>query len=610
MPTPIASAPTPSDRVDPAGWTGHVIVCGLHDEGLRIVEQLHRAGVRVVVVDDLPDPRMVRLLDTLGVRWIAADSRLPESLAAAGYPGALALVCAEADDVHTLATALLARELRPEATVVAQLRNAAVGRALQDVGVAVLDVARIAAPAVLEACLQPGTRRVRLGGTDFVVVEVRCVQAGSLRDLYGDLAPIAVIAAGGSEVRTAPGRDHRVSPGDTVVVVGTPEDVRAAGLEPEGRRGRDRVFVSARAPREAGRVRPRSWAANLIRAVERRVKVALLALGLLTVVSVGVLMAGYRETGGVRMSALDALYFTVETIGTVGYGDFSFREQPSWLRLWAVGLMVVGAILATVFFALLTNSLISRRLEASLGRRRVTGLEDHVIVVGAGSIGIEVARELHRRGVALVVLDADPQNRYLSELRAARIPFLQGDATVAETWTEVGIDRARAVVVMTSDDLVNVETGLAVRDLLGPRREEVPIVLRVFDQHLADNVASSFDFRYVRSPATLAAPWFVGAALGLEVVDTFYVGRRPLLVAPLEISAGSDLDGRSMLELSARLRVVSLSRADGTVEYPPRRGTRLRAGDIAHVIGPYGELITLLGQAGAPGEGERGAPVP
>ena len=40
------------------------------------------------------------------------------------------------------------------------------------------------------------------------------------------------------------------------------------------------------------------------------------------------------------MSVLDALYFTVETIGTVGFGDFYFRDQHTWLRVWAIALMV------------------------------------------------------------------------------------------------------------------------------------------------------------------------------------------------------------------------------------------------------------------------------
>ena len=35
-------------------------------------------------------------------------------------------------------------------------------------------------------------------------------------------------------------------------------------------------------------------------------------------------------------------YFSAETITTVGFGDFSFVDQPTWLRLFSVVLMFVG----------------------------------------------------------------------------------------------------------------------------------------------------------------------------------------------------------------------------------------------------------------------------
>ncbi len=167
-----------------------------------------------------------------------------------------------------------------------------------------------------------------------------------------------------------------------------------------------------------------------------------------------------------------------------------------------------------------------------------------------------------------------------------------------EDWTgqAVNLGGASAVAVLTSDDLVNLETGLAVRDQIGPRQDEVPVVLRLFDRQLAGTVERSFGIGLVRSTAALAAPWFVGAALGLDVLGTFYVGSTPLLVARLTVAAGGGLDGLAMGDLSARTRVVAISRAaeDGRLEHPPRRGTRFRAGDRAYLLGPYEELLQVL----------------
>ncbi len=141
------------------------------------------------------------------------------------------------------------------------------------------------------------------------------------------------------------------------------------------------------------------------------------------------------------------------------------------------------------------------------------------------------------------------------------------------------------------------ETGLVVRDRLGDHWQDVPVVLRVFDRELAAGIESGFDFRYVRSTAALAAPWFVGAALGLDVLGTFYVDRTPFLVGRLSVASGGGLEGLAMGDLSERTRVVAIHRAgagERVMEYPPRRGTRFGAGDDAYLVGPYEELMQVL----------------
>jgi hypothetical protein len=121
-------------------------------------------------------------------------------------------------------------------------------------------------------------------------------------------------------------------------------------------------------------------------------------------------------------------------------------------------------------------------------------------------------------------------------------------------------------------------------------------VLRLFDRELARTVQSNFGFRNARSTAALAAPWFVGGALGLDVLSTFYVDDQAMLIGRLTVVPGGGLDGLAMRDLSGRTRVVAISRAaeDGRLEHLPRRGTRFCAGDHAYLIGPYEELLVVL----------------
>ena len=567
-----------------------MIVCGLEGVGLRTVEQLHHAGVRVVVVDDRPDVRLTRVVRGWGVPHLVGSPQLADTLAEAGLAGALAVICALADDLQTLETALLARELRADLRVVVQIRNPAVGRALATADVAVLDVGGLSAPSVVEACLRTGTHPISLDGERFLVVSVPVERQGSMRSLYGDLAPIAVTQEAG-EVVVCPGRDHVVHPGDTVSLLGTPDQLNEAQVpwtEP-------RTAASTGGWTRARRVRA-LVASLLTAAADRRLLLVIGGLFALLVTATTVLRLGYREPNGRRMTVLDAVYFTVETIGTVGYGDFSFRQQESWLRVFAVCLMIVGASMATLMFALLTNVLVTHRIEESLGRRRVSGLSGHVVVVGLGSIGVRVLQQLREAGSQVVVVDSDEGNRYLAQVRAAGVPVVIADATLPQTLETVNIAGARAVAVLTSDDLVNLETGLAVRDQLTQAKLDIPIVLRLFERQLARTIEKSFEIGLVRSTAALAAPWFVGAALGLEVLGTFYVADTPMLVARLDVASGGGLENLAMSELSARTRVVAISRAaeDGRLEHPPRRGTRFGAGDRAYLVGPYEELLQVL----------------
>jgi Trk K+ transport system NAD-binding subunit len=582
--------------------SGHVIVCGLGGVAMRTIEQLHLSGVAVVVVADGGQTQRQQALVRWGIPRIAASARDQTALVAAGLAGAVAVVCAMDDDLIGLETSLLILRVRPDVRLVVQLSNPAVGRALSRLTGpgTVLDVATLSAPSVVETCLRQREHLMDIEGARFVATELIATTDGTLRQLFGNLAPIAVVhdgatqaaATGPGALVVCPGRDHRVSAGDRVSVIGTEEELAGHG--------------SRRAVSEDGLVRPTGASAvfaaasrlmrTLAREADRAMGVTLGLLLVVTVISVLVLRSGYRKPGGHHMNVIDAIYFTVETIGTIGYGDFSFAQQSQGLRIYAIGLMIVGVTLAAVLFALVTNLLVSRRIAESLGRRNVGRLRGHVVVVGLGSVGVRVMEGLKAAGVTVVVLERDEDNRYLSQARGLGVPIVIGDATQPATLRSVALDRAKAVAVLTSDDLVNIETGLAVRDQLGERFKDVPVVLRVFDATLAETVETSLGFAYVRSASALAAPWFVGAALGLHVLNTFYIERVPFLLARLVVASDGGLDGLAMQELSARTRVIAIRRADApdSLEHPPRSGTRFRAGDQAYLVGPYEELLQVL----------------
>jgi Trk K+ transport system NAD-binding subunit len=575
---------------------GHVIVCGLKGVGLRTVEQLHLSGVPVVAVDDDPDVRLARIVESWGVTHIHRSAHRGDGLSEAGLDRALAVICAETNELATLEIAMRVREARPDVRLVIQLANPSVGRALERVTGpgSVLDVAALAAPSFVEVCLGQPTHGLEVGGEKFAVVQVTVNEDEgyhrTFRSHFGNLAPVAVVPRDGTEMACCPGRDFPVAAGDRVAVLGTPDELSRSGLD----------VARSVSPRRASvplALRLRRRLRALMQSNAKGLVLALAGMLALIVVATVIIHFCYRQPGSqAHLDVLASLYFTVETVATVGFGDYSFAAQSAWLQAFAIALIAVGVTLVTTSFALFTNLLVSRRIEQSLGRRRVPGMTGHVVVVGLGSVGIRVVEGLLAEGRGVVVVERDDSNRYLDRARALGVPVVIGDATERQTHATVNLADAAAVAILTSDDLTNIETGLAVRESLGARWETVPVVLRVFDRALARMMERNFGFAHVRSTSALAAPWFVGAALGLDVLETFFVDQQPFLVGRLPIAPGGGLEGLAMQDLSSRTRVIALRRAagGGVLEHPPRRGTRFQGGDQAYLLGPYEELLQVL----------------
>jgi len=564
----------------------HIIVSGDDALATTIVEELNNAGVHVV-----------KLVDTE-----VADTN--DDLAEAGIARAAAVICAGDDDATNLEIALLARKANPGVRVVARLANDVLRTAMaadKRPG-AILDVAELAAPSVVEACLAHTAHPFEAAGIKFVVSGAEAPREATLREIYGDLAPVAVIhgenCATPGEVEACPGRDHAIHAGDWTAMIGTVDELAARGIRvprPTARRSRRRLL---RRVLDAAR--------GLRDDVNPMFPRALLAGACLLLGSTTVLRFAYQPQP--KMTWLDALYFSTETIATVGYGDFSFLQQPVWLRLFSIFLMLAGVTTTALLVAFIADLLLSRRFAHSAGRRRVRHLRRHVIVVGLGSFGSRVVADLTAAGYDVAVIELDENNRFLSAAADLDVPVIFGDGTLRQTLESAGVVHARAVAVLTSDDMVNIEAGIVLREILGPRvlpevtRPDVPLVLRVYDRALGAAVAQRFGFENVRSTVELAAPWFIGAAMGLQVLGTFSVGQRSFMVGGMHVAAGSELDGLKMFELSTHTRVIAITRQDAPVELHPRRDAWLRGGDTVYLVGPYRELMATLRKGQPPQE--------
>jgi len=565
--------------------THSIILSGGDALATTIADELKNAGMRVVKLDDTE----------------VADTET--DLAEAGIGEALAVVCGADDDATNLEIALLARKANSDVRVVARLSNDVLREALADDNGpgAILNVAELAAPSIVETCLAHGTHPFQAADIQFVVAGDSASRDATLRELYGGLAPVAVIRGENSPdpgtLEVCPGRDLPVHNGDWAVMIGTADEVAAQGV---------------RVPRKTGTRsrRPRlRRILDAIRAVRNDINPAFYTVGAavmaLTIVSIVVLRFSHERP---RMGWIDPLYFTVETLTTTGYGDFSFMHQPTWLRLFAAAMMFGGVTTIALLVAFIADVLLSRRFVVTAARPRIGHLRNHIVVIGLSALGIRVVSELVTAGHEVAVVEIDAENRFLSQARELDVPVIFGDATLVQTLELAHVKHARAVAVLTRDDMINIETGIVLAQMhgrrLGPMHHwpDVPLVLRVFDRALGFALAQRFGFVNARATVELAAPWFIGAAIGLQVLGTFSVGQRSFVVGAMHVARGSELDGLRMFELSTQARVIAITRPNAQVKLHPRRDAHLRAGDIVYLVGPYRELLDTLRKGRSPTE--------
>jgi Trk K+ transport system NAD-binding subunit len=545
------------DMEQPAPATGgHVVLCGLNELGYRTLEELVRLGEDVVVIVRSPAEELARGARDLGATLVAGNYRDQAVLRAAGVPVAGALVITEDDDVGNLHAALAAQELNPALRMRLRMFNRELGRRVQELfeDCQVFDSAALAVPAFVSAALlQDWQQRVEVAGRTLVVRQAAATGPGVL-------LPLA-----------------RVHPDGTA-------DLFPDTDEP--------VLCLAEAPPTRTRARPRrpgrlaaAWTVLLRADIRLRVLTAIV-LGL-TLTGIAIFWWFSEQ----ELDLIDAIYFTITIMTTTGFGDIHLRDAPPPLQLYGVALMLSGTATLAILFALITDALISARLARVLGANIPRGLHDHVVVCGLGNIGYRILEQLHDQGVPVVAAELQETNRYLPAVRRLGVPVLVADIRLPETLEILHVDRARSVVVVTSSDVVNLETALNVQALA----PQVRVVQRLFDPDLAARVERAFGIHISRSPSALAAPSFAAAAAGEHVLATIAVGAEVLAVARLRVDPGCRAEGRTVAELEAAAGSRVLFLVDGREpRWRPNGGIPLGGGAELVMVVPRGELGRVL----------------
>jgi Trk K+ transport system NAD-binding subunit len=567
----IPARPDPASEAShfsAAHLSGHFIICGLDELGFRAAEELNRLQEEVVVVAPTAQGQFQGRIHALGLHTVHANYREDEGLRKAGIAGARAIIIAGADDVGNIHAALAVHDLNPNLRTVVRIFNPELGAQISGLlrDCAVLSSSGIAAPAFVEAALQESfEQRVEVG--DRVLV----LKRASVDD-EDVVMPIASTGEGGVLKLFPEVGDGALCLADT---------------------GESTGGLPHRGPlRRARRRRLPSWLVTsgqlLTTLADVRLRYVLGVVAAIVVVSALVLNLG------AHWNLLTAVYFTVTTITTIGYGDVTLLHAPPLVLLFGIGLELVGAAVIAIFFAVITDTLVGTRLRQALGGLH-RDMDDHIVVVGLGNVGHRVVEQIHRMHIPVAAMELNEGQKAIAPVRRSGVPVLLGDAREVANLQKLEVGRARCIIVCTDDDISNLEIALSVRAL----NPELKVVLQLHDPDLAARVQRAIGVGVSRSTAGLAAPAFVSAALGHDVLATLPIGDRTLVVARARIVDGSDAAGTTIERLldGPYARVLTLKH-EGVDTLRPEPQVILAAGDELVMVSTRKGLDEVLRRTG------------
>jgi voltage-gated potassium channel len=295
-------------------------------------------------------------------------------------------------------------------------------------------------------------------------------------------------------------------------------------------------------------------------------------------------------------NAWDALYMTMMTVTTVGYGEVHPLSRAG--EVFTVGLMTVGIGLALYVFTLAAGFVVQggavERYRAYRRTRMIESIRDHFIICGYGRIGSVVLSELQRQRVPCVVIERDP-NRVHEVIEAGGLA-VEADASREEVLKRVRLEHARGLIAAVGTDAENVYAVLSARlmrpDLFIIGRAETPDAERKLRRAGADRVIS---------PYRIGAQQMAQTALRPAVVDFVELATSSenleLAMEQVTIDARSVLEGRTIVESNMRQRygviVVGIRRKDGRMEFNPEPDCVMRAEDQLVVLGRPANLKDL-----------------
>lgn len=288
-------------------------------------------------------------------------------------------------------------------------------------------------------------------------------------------------------------------------------------------------------------------------------------------------------------SRAEAIYLVLTLTFLQPVGEF---PEQWYLQIFYFLMPVIGISILAQGLADFGVSFFNRRARSKEWEMAVAStFNKHIVLVGLGHLGFRVMKALHEMEQDVVVIELKPDAELVNQTHARDVPVIHEDAKRESALVAANVAQARAIVLCTQNDSLNVLVALRARKL----NPKIDVVLRIFDDVLAETVEEQFGFRAM-SATGMAAPSFAAAATRVDITRPVTVEGQAFSLARLDITEGSRLNGRAVadIEQSYDLSVV-LIRRNRISDFHPAPDRCLQANDVLAVLGGPEQISRLAG---------------
>ena len=284
----------------------------------------------------------------------------------------------------------------------------------------------------------------------------------------------------------------------------------------------------------------------------------------------------------------EAIYLILGLTFLQPLGDFPdiWYLEIFYFLMPLLGLSILAQGLADFGFLLFNRHARSKEWEMAVA----STFNNHVILIGLGHLGFRVARQLVDIDQEVAAIELNPKEDLISSTQAMGIPVIAEDARNDKALIGAGVAKAKAIVLCTQNDSLNLQIALKARK----ENPDIRVVMRIFDDEFAQMLEEQFGFKAM-SATFMAAPSFAAAASAVDITRPITVEGEAFSLARINVRTDSGLIGCSMSDIEQKYDLsVVLHRHFQDSDFHPAGEKKLEAGDVLAVLGGPEQIGRLL----------------